>query len=185
MKFRFLYLLASLTFAYNIQADEIPEGWHLTGSIEQNYTFKLDKGQGKPAPSGHLSSSKKIKKDEFGTLMQSFIPKDYLGKRVKLTAWVKVKDVENWSGLWMRVDTPNKNDKAFDDMKNRPIKGQTDWKQYSIVLDVAADATNLSYGFLLAGSGEAWFDNFEFTTVSNLVPTTGSTTRDKPINNDF
>ena len=40
----------------------------------------------------------------FGTLMQDFSADKYLNKRVRLSGYVKSKDVVQWAGLWMRID---------------------------------------------------------------------------------
>lgn len=72
----------------------------------------------------------------FGTLMQSFQAEKYRNKRVRFAAMVKVDAVQDWAGLWMRVDGPKCNESlAFDNMKERPIAGMTDWQEYEVVLD--------------------------------------------------
>jgi hypothetical protein len=48
--------------------------------------------------------AKKPAIDGFGTLMQDFRAKQYVGKRVRFSAFVKSENVEGWAGLWMRVD---------------------------------------------------------------------------------
>jgi len=178
-------LIGIMLLTFTIQASEIPEGWYKAGSDPEAYDFELDKSQGKPAPSAVLTSNESSEESGFGTLMQSFMPEEYLGKRVQLSAWVKTEDIKNWSGLWMRVDANTKKNGSFDNMQNRPIKGTSEWTRYSIVLEVSEDAKNLSYGFLIAGKGKAWFDNFEFSVVDKTVPTTGNRKRKKPINNSF
>jgi hypothetical protein len=40
-------------------------------------------------------------------------------------------------------------------MDDRPIRGSTDWKSYSIVPDVPAEAAALAYGILLRGAGQS------------------------------
>jgi len=140
-----------------------------------------------PAPSGYLASLPDKPSNGFGTVMQAFTPTKYLGKRVKMTAYVKSKDVTAWAGLWMRVDTDEEHSVNFDNMENRPIKGTTPWTRYSIVLDVPQDSIKLSYGALTIGEGEIWFDEFKFEIVDTSVPTTGTQpdALDKPRNNSF
>ena len=36
--------------------------------------------------------------------MQSFDASKYRGKKIKLSAYLKTKDVTGWSCMWMRVD---------------------------------------------------------------------------------
>jgi hypothetical protein len=108
----------------------------------------------------------------FGTMMQTFLAHDYRGKRVRMTGWVKAKDVEQSAALWMRVDGNNKSPLAFDNMDKRPIKGTAEWKKYEIVLDVPDNGLLIAFGVLLAGEGQIWVDDFKFETVDKTVPAT-------------
>jgi hypothetical protein len=63
---------------------------------------------------------------------------------------------------------------SFDNMQDRPIKGDSDWRAYSIVLDVPEQATGIAYGVLLAGAGSVWMDGASFEVVDQTVPTTGT-----------
>src|SRR5436305_8555519 len=40
----------------------------------------------------------------FGTFMQVSKPDKYLGKRVRMTGYMKSKNVTTWAGFWLRVD---------------------------------------------------------------------------------
>lgn len=173
MKTKSIILTALLlNFSLFVNASEVPEGWQLAGSNPQGYDFVVEKDQGQPAPSGKIMSNDQVKPKEFGTSMQVFFPEDYLGKRVKLSAKIKSRNVVGWAGLWMRIDTDKKHAAAFDNMQNRPILGDTDWQDYSVILDVAKDANKLSYGILLVGGGEVWFDEFTFSIVDMSIAVT-------------
>ncbi len=105
--------------------------------------------------------------------MQNCSPENYAGKRVRMTGYMKSKDVAESAAFWFRIDANgSKEPSNFDNMNNRPIKGTTDWKKYEIVLDVASDASNLAYGALLSGTGQIWFDNITLEIVDNSVPST-------------
>ena len=58
--------------------------------------------------------------------------------------------------------------------KKRPIKGTTEWKKYEVVLFVPAEATSISYGVLLDGTGQIWFKDVILEVVDDSVPETGS-----------
>lgn len=126
----------------------------------------------------------------FGTLMQSFKADAYRDKRVRFSAAVKTTDVTGWAGLWMRVDGP-RHDKslAFDNMEKRPITGTTDWQTYEVVLDVPAEATLISFGILVHGTGQAWISDVCFEVVNETVLVTAIRSvkqyEDKPGNLDF
>ena len=106
--------------------------------------------------------------------MQSFSAEKYLNKRVRFSGYVKSQDVNESAALWMRIDGKGSPVKTleFDNMNNRPIKGTTDWKKYSVVLDVPDQSNRINFGFLLAGTGEIWVKNLKFEEVNKSVPTT-------------
>ena len=106
--------------------------------------------------------------------MQNMKPEKFLGKRVRLTGYLKSKDVVEWTGFWFRVDQAGSQQSlSFDNMYNRQIKGTTDWKKYEIVLDVPDNASNIAFGALLDGTGQIWVDNVNFEMVDNSIPKTG------------
>jgi len=108
----------------------------------------------------------------FGNLMQAFAADDFRGKRVRMSAFVKVENVERMAGLWMRVDGLEKSTIAFDNMSTRPIKGTSDWQEYKIVLDIPQEAADISFGVMLPGKGQLWVDDFKFEVVGDDVATT-------------
>jgi hypothetical protein len=116
----------------------------------------------------------------------------YRGKRVRLRGYLKTKAVSGASGLWMRVDAIDRQ-AEFDNMGDRPVRGTTDWKQYSVVLDVPKDAAAIFLGDLQVGTGTTWMDDLSLEIVDpSQVATTGTwlgpnTKNDpvKPQNLDF
>jgi hypothetical protein len=95
--------------------------------------------------------SKALEAEGFGTLMQTFKAEEYRNKRLRLSAMVKVESIENWAGLWMRVDGPPRQVLSFDNMQSRPIQGSSDWQPYEIVLDVPEESLDIAFGLLLNG----------------------------------
>lgn len=169
-----------------------PTGWFNAGSKPKSYEMGIDKGSGQDGKNAATIKSIDKKIDGFGTLMQQSKPDKFLGKRVRMTGFVKSENVLNWAGIWLRVDeTGSKQPLSFDNMSDRPIKGTTDWAKYEIVLDVPSNASLIAYGALLGGTGQIWFDNISFEVVGDNIPTTGSVkgkksaTQDEPTNLDF
>jgi erythromycin esterase len=105
------------------------------------------------------------------TLVQAFAADSFRGKRVRMSAYVRTRDVGSIA-LWMRVDTAESSNVAFDNMAARPIKGTNDWTKHEIVLDVPADAADITFGVIASGGGQAWFDDFQFEAVDSEVATT-------------
>ena len=170
-------------------ASHAPTGWFIAGSKPTNYDAGVDQAAvNNGQPSAFLRSTV-LNTEGFGTLMQSISATDYVGKRVRLRAWVKSQDVADWAGVWMRVDK-EQTAVAFDNMQNRAIKGTQSWRMYDVVLDVPPDATGISFGVLLSGTGEVWINDLSFENVGNNVPVTapspqGSKSPNHPVNLKF
>ena len=159
--------------ATSIAADA-PQGWFLAGSRPQDYTVTVDPKTPKSGTSSALLESRPGREEEgFGTLMQTFGAAAYAGKRVRMTADVRAQAVQRWAGLWMRVDASGHRTLAFDNMQDRAISGNSEWRSYAVVLDVPAESESISFGVLLSGPGRVWIDNVRFEEVSASVPTTG------------
>lgn len=171
-------------------AAAVPTGWYLAGSKPAEYESGVEPDA---AHTGHRSAYLKARKsdvDGFGTLMQDFRADQYRGKRVRLSASVKAEDVQQWAGLWMRVDrVSGETPLAFDNMQDRPIRGTADWHNYDVVLDVSEEATGIFFGVLLTGPGKVWLSAVKFEVVGLDVPTTGMKQQrvrpEKPTNLDF
>jgi hypothetical protein len=104
--------------------------------------------------------------------MQTLSAAAYQGKRVRLTGWVKTEDANDAGGhLWMRIDGQN-GMLQFDNMDGRAPKGTTDWQEYSVVLDVPAEASTVNYGFFIGGSGKTWVNGMTIDAVSPDLPST-------------
>jgi hypothetical protein len=179
-------LVLLLTCSIAVQA-AVPTGWMLAGSKPASYEVGID---AQAAYGGHPSAYLKSKVPDtggFGTLMQSLRAANYVGKRIRFSAFVKSDGVQSWSGLWMRVDK-GQDMVAFDNMVDRPIKGTTGWQKYEVVLDVPQDATGIALGVLLDGPGEVCLNGGKFEVVGADVPATGGNggkLRDEPMNLDF
>ena len=181
-----ILILVALVFSSTTASGQEPEGWWISGSAPRLYELKTDHENGSPAPSGYLRSKPLDVIDGFGTAMQSFSPDKYLGKRIRLTGFLKTKDLDGSASLWMRVDAESQRGSSFDNMHNRLVKGTTPWTEYSIVLDVSQTATLISFGALLSGGGEIWFDEFKIEEVSVSMPVTGGEVfPSSPVNTSF
>ncbi len=151
----------------SLSFDKIDD-WVKCGSKPQSYVMGLDVTTAKIGKNSATIKSIETSIEGFGSLANKLDPKLFLGKRVKMWAYVKSKDVVNWAGLWLRIDGKDSpNSLAFDNMYNRGIKGTTNWTKYEIVLDVPSNATNFVYGALLDGTGQIWFDDITFEVIDN------------------
>ncbi len=160
---------------------DLPNGWIKAGDSPAKYEMGIEKEVGQNSKNAATIKSSEKKIDGFGTLKQTCLPGKYLGKRVKMTGYMRSKDVSDWASFWMRVDRADTtlqadsvliNTVSFDNMEDRSIKGTTDWKKYEVVLDVPANASGISFGGMLIGTGQIWFDNLNFEIVDKSVPVT-------------
>jgi C-terminal processing protease CtpA/Prc len=124
--------------------------------------------------SGHVTA-RSATPTGFGAFNQMIRPDNYRGKRVRFSAYVRTRGVSGGSGagLWMRVDGDG-GMLQFDNMGSRTIRGTTDWKLVSVVLDVPSNATGIVFGLLLSGPGEAWIDDASLDVVGTDVPSTNT-----------
>lgn len=154
---------------------DLPTGWGKAGSKRDSYFMGIDAGNGHNGGNAAIIKSIDKKIAGFGTLMQNIDPGAFLGKRIKLTGYIKTQDVKRWAGMWLRVDKEG-SDKplSFDNMGDRPLRATTDWQKCEIVLDVPNNASNIAFGVLLDGTGQVWFDDFQFDIVSTDVAITGN-----------
>ena len=164
---------------------EIPTGWFKSGSEPNSYDMGIEKGAGLEGKNAATIKSVEEKIVGYGTLMQNFMADKYLGQRIRFTGFFKTKDVVGKSCFWLRVGQANSQQSlAFDNMQNRPITGTTEWKKYEIVVDVPANASKISYGALIKGTGQIWFANLAFEVVDNSVPVTGKKPDKQDLNSE-
>ncbi len=146
-------------------------GWVRTGTNPANYEADVDRGAIYNArPSAYLKA--KTDHEGSGSLEQEFSASPYVGKRVRFSAYVKSESVTRWAGLWMEVDGKRLTTLAIDNMRERPIRGTTEWKLYEVVLDVPENAVGIDLGILLDGPGQVWLSSERIEIVSSAIPVT-------------
>jgi len=161
-------LLVLFTLALNSCAENSPKDWFKAGSNPDNYNIGIDKSKVQSGRKSGFLMSDYATADQFGTLMQSCKANEYIGNRIKMSGFIRSEIVNGWSGMWLRIDSAhNPTAKYFDNMINRPIKGNTDWAKYEIIMDVPENSYSMNFGILLAGSGKVWFDDVKFEIIGD------------------
>ena len=184
----FLAFSVLTLFSFTESMDQKVKGWFLAGSSPGFYEIGVEKNSERGGNVAFLKSTVSEIPDGFGTIMQSFEPLDFVGKKIKLSAYLKTTNVQNWSGMWMRIDGEKREMLGFDNMNDRPIKGTTNWSKYEIILEVPKTAKGISYGVLTTGTGEVLMDDFKFEIIKDNSTSTGyGNTRKltKPANTNF
>ena len=155
----------------------LPGGWTLSGSARGAYEVSVeDPAAPDQTSSVYLLRSIDSPGEGFGTMSRSTPATRFRGRRLRLAATLKGKDVQPWTGLWMRVDGPEQQTLAFDNMYDRGLRGTFDWTRVEVVLDVADEAVSIPYGVLLAGQGTVHAANIRLETVEPDTPSTGRPT---------
>jgi len=163
------------------------EGWFMSGGARSAFEAVVDRGEhaggtasGRlqprvPAPSG------------YGTLMQSFRADDYRGKRLRMTAQVKGREITGRGDLWLRVQ-------AVDSPGDGPglggaackLSASFDWKPCELVFEVPEEGDAIELGVGLGGPGTIWVDDVRLEAVGSDVPLTHPDMRARAFENgDF
>lgn len=153
------------------------DGWFKAGTKPGFYEIGNAMKQHEGFDVYYLKSTQAVE-NGFGTIMKSVEAKEYFSKRVRLSGYIKCENVEQYAGMWFRIDghTPGTM-LGFDNMNKRPIEGTKDWQKYEIVLDVPDSSAYLAYGVLLAGSGSVWLAGLQFETAGSDVEVTNMLTQ--------
>jgi hypothetical protein len=151
----------------------MPKGWHHWSSdaktqfdlgVDEKVTFK-----------GQKSACIEVRKavsDSTVWMMQNFEGQGYRGKRIRLTAHVRTKDVAKTAVISLCVFGPGYTTLALDNMADRPISGTTEWTKCELVLDVPQTATTIRFAGIVAGQGAMYISGISFEEVDLDVPRT-------------
>ena len=153
---------------HDFEADPVgaaPAGWFVPAAVARAGTTVTvtDKN---PAQGARCVVVEKKGTELFGNLMQSFDATPYRGRRVRLSASVRVRGTgpSSRAQMWMRVDRAGGQIGFFDNMFDRPISSSR-WAEHRIIGDVEPDAQRINVGFMVFGPATAWIDSVSFEVV--------------------
>ena len=150
----------NLDFELKSYGSSLPKNWYAGGEGFKVYLDSLEKHSGKFSLKMEMPGVRSG--NSFGVFTGTLPIETFAGKNVEYKGWIKTKDVKNgYAGLWLRVDGENRATLGFDNMNDRGLKGDNEWTQVSIKIDVKKEAININYGGLFPGEGTVWFDNLE------------------------
>ncbi len=89
----------------------------------------------------------------------------YLGKKLRVSAMIKSKDVAVQSGIAIRLLGRNFKGLLPVPKNSRTIRGDTDWKRYEVIVDVPKATELVSNGVVLNGPGTIWVDEIHWEPV--------------------
>jgi len=96
----------------------------------------------------------------FATLRQTIKADDYRGKRLRFSGDVKVEQVEQQAGLYIRT---NRRDERL--RPENVLQGTHDWRRYEAIVPVAEDAPFIRFGIVLFGKGRIWLANARLDVI--------------------
>jgi hypothetical protein len=141
---------------------QIPSGWLIPKMLlEQGFSAVITANE--PQSGKYCAEIRwptdNTPKNMFANLMQRIDATPLRGKRIKVTAAIRVapKTPDGRAQMWLRVDRPG-GIGAFDNMYDRPVHSEV-WADYSITADVADDALKVNLGLITFDGATAWWDN--------------------------
>jgi hypothetical protein len=136
------------------------QGWEFYSDTPEEYAAAMDaqmKHNGHPtlrisSDSAPRSSTRRYTRSETSV-------GQYVGHRIRVTAWIKAQGVLSDGGMRIRVFDADGNVIADDGQRpHRPVRGTVDWKLYSAFANVPAAAVKIQWGVMLNGRGSVWVD---------------------------
>lgn len=95
-----------------------------------------------------------------------------LGKRIRISGWIKTRNVVNWAAGSLVILNKEGYIFAEDNMTDRPVRGTTDWQPIEVITDMPKEPCLISFAPVLYGPGEVWFDDFQIDIVPSNTPVT-------------
>ena len=114
-------------------------------------------------PQGRSSAflgSTKASTSTLATLRQTIKADHYRGKRLRFSGEMKVEQVEQQAGLYIRTSRREE--------RLRPenvVRGTHDWMRYEATIPVAEDASFIRFGLVLYGTGRIWLANAQLEVI--------------------
>lgn len=162
----------------SISPAPLPKGWLVNGGLGSwfytttvDHHYRLSSHGAKLIESNFLTDEK----DSFCAISQHINPMKYLGKRLRFSAMVSVKDVKLETSLYIRADTAVALGESFAETGQAVISGTQKWRRHELVIDVPKDAILLSFGIVQIGRGASWIDNLQLEEVGLDTPLTHHT----------
>jgi hypothetical protein len=158
--------LTSLSAA-NGEDRPLPGGWRLIPFVAANqYRIGLDREIRHSGKSAAFLESHDAdwKKNHYARLEQTLDATKYRGKRLRVSAFLKSKDVVKTA--FLAANVPNPWEDLSDFATQKPLlEGTTDWNRYQIEFKVIPYAKQIEIRVELHGSGRVWVDDLRLEVL--------------------
>jgi RNA polymerase sigma factor (sigma-70 family) len=153
-----------------VVGEDIPitddQTWHAWSFSIPHYKVALDPATLRDGHSTILLSSTAATSGEWATWNKNDRhPEQFLGKRVRMTAWIKSENAASQSsGLYYRLIGPGARD-LVPAVKTVIRRGANDWTKYELIADVPLETECICSGVRLYGRGKLWVDDFQYDVI--------------------
>ena len=142
------------------------EGWgndNPQHNANEEYLLGAAEHGGRDGRPAAFLKTKVAKPTGYGTIMQNASPKQYLGKRIRFSAYLKGADAGQGE-LWMVLHDakPGNSDAWNAQSTGKIISGTTKWTKIEHIIDIPTTTKALSFGISSEGTGTVWVDGFTF-----------------------
>jgi hypothetical protein len=148
-----------------------PGWWFIQHAGAPSFEFAIDDRISKDG-----QRSLRIKRtgtEPFGLILQTVRGGQFRGKRVRLTAFLRLDNVEpfgrgalrDMSGATLLLRSQGNGAFALDDMRDRPLRGTKAWSKAGVEIDVPPTADIVEFGATLSGTGTLWATAFKLEVV--------------------
>jgi hypothetical protein len=187
MKKLVLLSLIILLSKLNVISQTLPAAWKKGGNMAGSYIMELKPNEGLNKSNAIVLQS--TGKDIWGSgaILQKISAYNYLGKRIKLSAYIKTENVKNYTSLILKQEndkrTEEKNEDNYSE-KTIQLTGTFEYKKIETYLNVYNQEDNIVFGAILNGEGKIWLDDFNIEIEGN-APELKTELSKEPLNLEF
>jgi hypothetical protein len=175
--FLFFCILTKSIVAQILNAgfENTPINWDINNSKTQ--TFSIDSISKFSRKSSLKIAGLQTSASDYLPFYQTISLENNQLKTIKLNVFIRTENLTGTAALLCQILDKNGNRIGFQnsEMQNLLIKGNTDWKKYSLAITINEDVKKLVIGGYVSGNGSAWFDDF---SIEGLSATTIKTNED-------
>jgi hypothetical protein len=135
---------------------------HNTG---ESYSFELDSQVAHTLPTS--ARIRRYGAEIYGLLSQQIrVQPDWVGKTVRLKGFLRTEQVDGTGGgLILQATSGSGSIIAWDHMDKKRVKGNENWKMYSVEIKVPPTSYFLNIGAILEEGGTLWVDELSLVLV--------------------
>ena len=113
---------------------KMPKGWTFGFNDDQKTAYNVKLDTAVKYSGMHAVSFESLSKQSHFYAIDYPTFKTFEGREILVKGHIKTENVKSgYAGLWMRIDG-EQGAIAFDNMESRGVKGNSEWKEYSIRL---------------------------------------------------